>query len=565
MPFEPDYYHGSTAGSLIDIIENGLNPFGKIPMEKKPFTGELGPGIIPQYGVNRNVVSVVTPTFFDRALGYSTQVNEIHSWDPEKGRKHLNTFEKDLALIEAGKDPTTIYTIPEEVKKPFLEESILLEKSRLARWEKLSNLEKTLIMHPFPVAYGVRYKGTAVPLRSSVAGEHGIFAIPPEDLIIFVTEDKVDFVKELVKRSGKNINVQSLESVRGSSLVNNINARNYLEHVITLDKNVVKHTGKQLSEILAKETKPTTEPLIGRGTERGAVETRTMIGAATLAVVASVVLGLVFLFTGGLPEYVTTQTPEQRSAFKDALDREAEKIEQRILEKMDKEATQELVEKTLKPEQKTIDEDLPLPSNPLKNFGMTDEEYELLEKKIQDFRNSYEIGDYDSNFQSFDSELENEFKLPDREMYERGEIIIHAFQKIIQFVFEEELSMISNKNLNDQMETCKRLYKSVINSKHNSERYEEEGRKMREQLKSEIQARLHMWLNMYRVGMLGTEKEYEALGFPISRQYGGNMAGYLLAFERYQIITKEDTKTAHRIIAEIVNEWQKQEEAKKED
>jgi len=192
------------------------------------------------------------------------------------------------------------------------------------------------------------------------------------------------------------------------------------------------------------------------------------------------------------------------------------------------------------------------PTNPLKKYGATDEEFEFLQKKTREFMDNYKIGDFDDNFVEFYKEIGEELKWPSP----LHKIVDHAYGQIAPFIFEKELSSINDKNLNDQMETCLKLSDKIINKRFYLLTYEEKVA-MFEKLKAQTQARINFWIDMWRTGLFGTITEYRALGLGKDKD-SDKITDLFLNLARKGLISRTDYEQAVDIIDQISYEYHKE-------
>ncbi|MBW3018312.1 hypothetical protein KY325_04075, partial [Candidatus Woesearchaeota archaeon] len=180
-------------------------------------------------------------------------------------------------------------------------------------------------------------------------------------------------------------------------------------------------------------------------------------------------------------------------------------------------------------------------------------------KQIQECKDSYQIGGYETNFRALKFNLLDELD-PD---FERVSVMAkmdeHAFEQIIPFVFEKELASINDRNLNDQMYTCTQLYLHVLNNMYSPFKHREETHnQLNDKLKNQARARLYAWLEMWRSGVLGTDEEYNALGLEDSKAFSDTtILRHLANLWMNGIISKEDYQAAKEIIEQTMSEFHK--------
>lgn len=215
---ESNLFHGSGSGSLPGILDEkspGLKPAGELlrNKDKPPYNGELSS--LSEGDVNDKATSAVSSNFLHNAVHYSLSTSNLEGWNPEKGAKRLKEIEKELDDFNAGKKILLIGFRTEEKKRSYLEKSIEIERLRLERWDSLSQLQKRFIEDPFPVVYGINYKGDTIDVFSGISGELGIPGnIPLSDVVAYIPENKIDLVRKLARESGHDINIESFAALR---------------------------------------------------------------------------------------------------------------------------------------------------------------------------------------------------------------------------------------------------------------------------------------------------------------------------------------------------------------
>ncbi|MFA6460782.1 MAG: hypothetical protein WCV90_00815 [Candidatus Woesearchaeota archaeon] len=197
----PDYFHGSSSASLVYVLREGsqgLMSTGQLLSQGiAPYSGELGVGISKK-GINQDSLSVsklgCIRDVIDYALNY-----DLHVWTPEESEKAVEASNRRIAE-ESQKKYRAKY-LKEHVKLTIeIEEMrIKIEEIRKRNWEHLSLLERQLISSPFPVIYGIEYKGTVVEVKSAMY-DYGIKEpVGLDHLTVYVPEARVPFVAELAK------------------------------------------------------------------------------------------------------------------------------------------------------------------------------------------------------------------------------------------------------------------------------------------------------------------------------------------------------------------------------
>jgi len=191
-----DYYHGSNSGSLIgvfDVNKPGLRYLGKLLKEGiVPYCGELEWGIAKD-GVSLVALSVVIPATVKVAVRYAK--NFLKPWNPEIGIENLRSARNSQQNLERkiaeGNTPEYIKAV---AKMHKLRAEI--EERRLAGWNGLTDEEKEMVTNPFPVIYGINYKGPTKWVRSECPGEEGIQkTILPNNLAAYVASSTLEKTK----------------------------------------------------------------------------------------------------------------------------------------------------------------------------------------------------------------------------------------------------------------------------------------------------------------------------------------------------------------------------------
>jgi len=200
----PDYFHGSSSKSLSGIFnpENpGLIPSGKLAEEGVvSFAGEYGVGFISPQGINLDSISVVPTRLVTKASGYSLESFNMGGWKPEIGREKIKRYTKNID--DKGVRITGLGEMG-HTKESYYNQFIEVEKRRIEGWKKLSDVDKEMIEHPFPVLFGIRYTGETKNVISGISGEVAIpGTIKPDKLIVYVPENRIEFVKKYLKEKG---------------------------------------------------------------------------------------------------------------------------------------------------------------------------------------------------------------------------------------------------------------------------------------------------------------------------------------------------------------------------
>ncbi|MBW3014691.1 GNAT family N-acetyltransferase [Candidatus Woesearchaeota archaeon] len=307
-----------------------------------------------------------------------------------------------------------------------------------------------------------------------------------------------------------------------------------------------------VEESIVKKAVSIEEGIFGRDSRvRGFISTRSAITAAVTFAVASIVFGMVLIFTERRGAYVPI--PQEVSTI-----RQPGLIEEVPAERGIKTPGLE-TEKEQKEEAEPSTKLGPKPQNPLGEFGVSDEEFELLQKKIQAFIANYQIGDFNTNFMPFRyKEIYSEFDPEYTRTHASDKMEEYAFSQIIPVIFQKELNSISDKNLNDQMETCARLYLHVVHTRYKFTEDLNAKRMMDELIRNEVRIRLPQWLDTYRtVMLLGTDEEYKALGFEAPRVMGGNIKMHLSNLYLNGLMPKEEYEEAKETVLTTITEYVK--------
>lgn len=197
----PDYYHGSSSASLVYVLREGsqgLMSTGQLLSQGiAPYSGELWVGISTK-GINQNSLSVSELGCIRDVIDYALRC-DLHVWTPEESERIVEASNRRIAE-ESEKKYRAKY-LKEHVKLTIEVEEmrIKIEEVRKRNWEHLSLLERQLISSPFPVIYGIEYKGAVTEVRSAM-NDYGIKEpVGLDHLTIYVPEARTSFVTELAK------------------------------------------------------------------------------------------------------------------------------------------------------------------------------------------------------------------------------------------------------------------------------------------------------------------------------------------------------------------------------
>ena len=187
--------HGSSSGSLIDVLKDGLVATGN--QQQVSFTGEMMGGILPS-SLNHRNVSVVGLEQLEVALSYADR--NLRGWSPAQSTELMSLSEGWMR--EGG--------ATDEIVIAWREIRSRIETARIARWQALQDDERSLISHPFPVVYGISSEVPTYETSTKVAGERSISAAEADKLTVFVPEHKVQAIRTLVERFASPCRVESL-------------------------------------------------------------------------------------------------------------------------------------------------------------------------------------------------------------------------------------------------------------------------------------------------------------------------------------------------------------------
>ncbi|MEI6080075.1 MAG: hypothetical protein WCQ53_05535, partial [bacterium] len=192
-------FHGSNSSSLLAFTKYGnyegrLLPTGKLLEEGKvPFTGEI---TVAAGKFNKDNLSTTFINNMKTPVDYSGRVNPLaKKWNPEIGNKEVEAYNSGFRTEEAKKNMVTI------------------NQKRIEEWPKLTTSEKELVEEPFSVIYGIKTKPGANRLTAgSMKQEVGISGGVEIDEIksIFVPQNKIDFVKDMLAKTGKSTDIKVL-------------------------------------------------------------------------------------------------------------------------------------------------------------------------------------------------------------------------------------------------------------------------------------------------------------------------------------------------------------------
>lgn len=240
-------FHGSCSSSLIAFTSYNKNrgaliPTGKLEQEGLvPFTGEIAFG---RSGINTKYLSTVWIRSLEVALSYAGPYPSPKQtqWSVEIGKTRVTEALKAIeqSVTSSTKSELINLELRERLKTDFnkaketndfsnfhdtchefvqqcrerrrhpaagmgltMQLNIFeINRKRITEWNKLNDSEKSLILEPFPVVYGIRSdrKNVHFPAYSDCSDEICLLdgAQPKEIKVIFVPPEKVTFVKKLL-------------------------------------------------------------------------------------------------------------------------------------------------------------------------------------------------------------------------------------------------------------------------------------------------------------------------------------------------------------------------------
>ncbi len=211
-----EYFHGSSSASfegVFDPISPGLKPTGHLLKEgRAPFCGELAMGIVDckiARGVNLDAISVIPGFRFMEAVKYALAESK-KPWNPEIGMSKILKLNSKLESIATD----TKYT--PEWKEFWLSHdnaNLLIENTRLARWDFLSESTKEVISKPYPVIYKITNAAKTIEVRSGISSDAAIHAPKIVDTTVFVPSGKLSFTQELAKDLVEKPQIRTLEQL----------------------------------------------------------------------------------------------------------------------------------------------------------------------------------------------------------------------------------------------------------------------------------------------------------------------------------------------------------------
>lgn len=195
--------HGSSSGSLVDVLRDGLIPSGM--QQRVSFTGEKMGGILPN-GLNSQSTSVVGVEGVELALSYADR--NLTGWEPSRSQSIVARSEQWMRDGGVSEDIIRSWRIVREE----------VESARLARWQTLSQDEQLLISHPFPVVYGVSAQIPTGETTTSVRGELCVSSVPVDKLTIFVPPAQIEAATGLARRFGSSCVIASLALINQNEI-----------------------------------------------------------------------------------------------------------------------------------------------------------------------------------------------------------------------------------------------------------------------------------------------------------------------------------------------------------
>lgn len=200
--------HGSTSGSLLGILDDGIKPMGYL--EAQGSLVSTGEGVFGAAGINQEYASFTPWSNRDVLMTYS------------KGSKVTEeALEQDIAVLKKSLEEEVIGAPRASVELTIRNEERTLEFLRTAKNDSREILHDSLIRDNFPVVYlannNISGKGIEVADRA-MEGEIAIKGgIETKDIsTILVPQDKIELVRKQIERRGLNINIFAIESFGGA-------------------------------------------------------------------------------------------------------------------------------------------------------------------------------------------------------------------------------------------------------------------------------------------------------------------------------------------------------------
>jgi len=402
--------------------------------------------------------------------------------------------------------------------------------------------------------------------------------IEDSDVRLSLTKKLLSFKAEVAKKIADDFGVvvwelsrEKAEDIDYNELIKNAKDKAIDEAIregiiATAEEAEIKEEKEAIDEAEVEEVKPDLSFARETG-ERGFIRTRSAIAMATVFAVLGTFL---LLFTSGRSEETIPVYSREVPTIEET--EAVEQLPSEFIETIKQEAEVEPEVKETEPEVEPEEVELPEEEIPGYKYSLWEQE------TIQKFKDSYKKGDFDKNFKEQLIELYFE-KYGRDDLFGPTQIIL-AFKDIVPFIVEKELDGLNEKNLVEQVETINQLGNmlwhhndigsdvgliSLEKALNGIRSGKEIPREMKERLRKEVQARLYLWLDLWKTGLLGSDIQYKEIFGEMPRVVGQGMLRNSLSsmWEDMGILSKEEYDSANEFMRPVLDKLREEEEKKR--